>query len=109
MLQRVLAPIMGEITTGTRDFFLLRKVQTGSGAHPVCGAPYPGAKQHRHEAYHSKPSVMNAKNGEAVPQLPPYIFMALFLIIGKTLTLPFTTLLLQSVGGYNVTLISFRC
>jgi hypothetical protein len=42
----------------------------------VPGALFPGSKLSEHEANHSPPSNAKVRNGEYIPPLPPYVFMA---------------------------------
>jgi hypothetical protein len=61
-----------------RDFFLLHRVQTGSGAHPTfhpmgTRSFFPGVKRQGREANHSPPSNTEVKNGGAVPPFPMHL------------------------------------
>jgi hypothetical protein len=60
---------------GTREFFLLRSVHTGTGAHPAAyltgtRAHLPGIQQPERENCHSPLSIAEAKNDGATPTFP---------------------------------------
>jgi hypothetical protein len=70
---------------GPRDFYLYHCVQTGFGATQhimqyVRGRFPPGVKRSGRENDHLPPSSVDIKNGEAIPPLPPNIFMERYLI-----------------------------
>jgi hypothetical protein len=64
----------GSIPARGTVFYLVYRVQTGSGIHPVSspvvtGTPSTGIKRQGREADHSPPSSTEIKNGGAVPTL----------------------------------------